>query len=288
MQHGMAAVGDGRFTVNVRAMLKQNAHRGSVLVRGFRLYHITLKAGEWGSSTDWSGNNAWKAVFHLVVAHPPEGGGSKYIYEDPNLPVDEEDVGLDYIFVPSSRGHAELGDEDVLSNKWALGYVVGGNAHFSEMVVLDQRLRGRRRSVLGTTPEQVVAKRSQKCYLMPEFAAWHSLNEISDPLDCVAELFGFPVVDIDDFLNLEDFAAVKEAMAKNEDALVDGLETLTLHVKISDRSKRGRVTMSQLRKVFRRHYDDHHRRVEKKQAELMDMELARMGYIGRGSGQGAY
>ena len=227
-------------------------------------------------------------MFHLVVAHPPQDGGSKVIYEDPNLPVDQEDIGLPYIFVPSSRGHAELNDKEVLSNKWAMGYVVGGNSHFCEMVVLDQRMRGRRRSVLGTTPEQVVAKRSQKCYLLPHFEGWHKLRGISDPIDAVAELFGFPVVDIDDFLNLEDPAAVKEAMSKNEEGLVDGFETLTFGMKMSSIQNRGRATESQLVKVFNTHYDDLYRRVEKKQAEMMDRELARMGYIGRGSGQGAY
>ena len=252
-------------------------------MRGFRLYHINLQPGGWG---DWGGMNAWKATFHLVVAHPPNDGGSKWIYECANLPANEEDVGTPYIFVPSSRGHAELSDEAVLSNKWVLGYVVGGNAHFCEMVILDQKMRGRRRSVLGTTPEQVVAKRSQKCYLMPGFEAWHNARDIDDPVDCVAESMGFPVVDIDASLDLENLANVKSAMANNQEAMVDGLETLTLQMNTAVAHNRGQLTEVDIQKRFFAHYDQIRVRVEKKHATLMDKELARMGYLSQGSGQG--
>lgn len=286
MEHGRCPVGDGRFTSNVRDLLKRNAHRGSVLVRGYRMYHITLKPcmQMWG---DWNGVNAWKASFHIVVAHPPAKGSTKWIYEDPNQPPDEDDIGVPYIFVPSSRGHVELTDEQVLSNKWVIGYVVGGNAHFCEMVVLDQKLRGRRRSVLGTSPEQVISKRAQKCYLMPGFERWHLARDIDDPIDCVAELMGFPVVDIDSSLDIDDLKALKSAMVSNTDALVDGLETLTMQMDMARAHSRGELTDAKMQQLFFDHYDTQLRRIELRQSEIMDKQLARMGYLAQGSAQGS-
>ena len=285
MEHGRSPVGDGQFTANLKALLRCNAHRGSVLVRGFRLYHIALRENdEWG---DWGGQNAWKASFHVVVGHPPAEGSTKWIYECANLPPDEEDIGVPYIFVPSSRGHAELNDEAVLSNKWVMGYVVGGNAHFCEMVVLDQKLRGRRRSVLGTSPEAVVSKRAQKCYLMPGFEKWHRAREIDDPIDCVAESMGFPVVDIDSCLDIDDLKELKAAIADNTDALVDGLETLTMQMTMATQRKHGEITDAQMMECFFDHYDKQRVRIEKRQSDIMDKELARMGYLAQGSGQGS-
>jgi len=285
MTHGRSPVGDGQFTANIKDLLERNAHRGSVLVRGFRLYHINLKPmDKWG---DWGGRNAWKASFHLVVAHPPAEGSTKWIYECANLPPDEDDIGVSYIFVPSSRGHAELSDEAVLSNKWVMGYVVGGNAHFCEMVILDQKLRGQRRSVLGTTPEAVVSKRAQKYYLMPGFEKWHRARALDDPIDCMAESMGFPAVDIDSCLDIDNLKELKSAIANNTDSLVDGLETLTLQMTTAVQHNRKDITDEQMMERFFEHYDRQRIRVEKRQSEIMDKELARMGYLAQGSGQGS-
>ena len=285
MEHGRNPVGEAMFSANLKSLLQRNAHRGSVLVRGFRLYHIQLLEDDgWG---DCKAQNAWKATFHVVVAHPPADGSTKWIYECANLPPDEDDIGLPYIFVPSSRGHAELSDEAVLSNKWVMGYVIGGNSHFCEMVILDQKLRGRRRSVLGMTPEECVSKRAQKCYLMPGFERWHSAREIDDPIDCVAESMGFPVVDIDMCLDIDDMKELKAAIANNADAVVDGLETLTMQMAITVQRSRKEITDEQMTQQFFEHYDKQRMRIEKRQSDIMDKELARMGYLAQGSGQGA-
>jgi|SaaInlV_125m_DNA_1040241.scaffolds.fasta_scaffold04232_6 hypothetical protein len=285
MEHGRGPVGDGQFAANINSLLKRNAHRGSVLVRGFRLHHISLVPND--ERVDWGVQNAWRASFHLVVAHPPPDGSTKWIYECANLPADEEHIGVPYIFVPSSRGHAELSDEAVLSNKWILGYVVGGHAHFCEMVILDQKLRGRRRSVLGTTPEAAVSKRATKCYLLPGFEQWHRARDIDDTMDVVAESFGFPVVDIDSCLDIDNLKDVKAAIANNTDALVDGLETLTMHMTMATQHSQKKITDEEMAMRFFDHYDKRRVRIEKRQSEIMDKELARMGYLAKGSGQGA-
>ena len=286
MNHGRGGVSaSGNFTRNVRNLLEKNAARGSVLVRGFKLMHIRLNQNKWGS---WGGQNAWKASFHLVVAHPPsEEGSSKWVYEDANLPMDEEDIDVPYIFVPSSRGHAELTDEEALSNKWVLGYVIGGNAHFCEMVLADQKLRGRRRSVLGMTPEEAISKRAQKCYLMPLFESWHRLREIQDPMDCVAEQLGFPTVDIDESLDLQNLKAIKLGMNNNSDATVDGHKTLNLQIHTAGAMRRGELSEDQIQELMFKHYDAQYTLVEKRQSVAMDKVLAEMGYLAQGSAQSA-
>ena len=154
------------------------------------------------------------------------------------------------------------------------------------MVVLDQKLRGRRRSVLGTSPEAVVSKRSQKCYLMPGFEKWHREREIDDPIDCVAESMGFPIVDIDSCLDIDNIAELKAAIADNNDALVDGLETLTMQMTMAVQHSQKKITDEQMMQQFFDHYDKQRMRIEKRQSELMDKELVRMGYLSQGSGQG--
>jgi hypothetical protein len=286
MNHGRGGVSaHGQFTRNVRELLSKNASRGSVLVRGFKLMHIRLNQNKWGS---WGVQNAWKATFHMVVAHPPSKEGcSKWVYEDANLPPDNEDIDVPYIFVPSSRGHAELTDEEALSNKWVLGYVIGGNADFCEMVIADQKLRGRRRSVLGTTPEEVISKRAQKCYLMPLFESWYRLREIQDPMECVAEQLGFPTVDIDESLDLQNPKATRLGINNNSDATVDGHGTLNLHNHTAEAMRRGELSEDQIQELMFKHYDAQYMLVEKRQSMAMDKVLAEMGYLAQGSAQSA-
>ena len=275
---------DRQYTSNLCTLLRKSADRGSVLVRGYKLTHIQFKPTDrWGF---WSGDNAWKATFYMVIAHPPsEEGSDKWVYEDPNMPADNEDIGKPYIFVPSSRAHAELDDEQVLSNKWVMGKVLGGNAHFCRIVIADQKLRGRRKSVIGMTPEEVVSKRAQKCYFLTGFQTWHRIREISDPIACVAEQFGFPVVDIDQSLDLQNLKAIKFGVANNQDAMVDGYKSLSLHVSVSSAFGSGAMLATEMEDLFFEHYDEQYALLQKRQSDAMDKALAEMGYMAQGSGQ---
>jgi len=286
LEHGKAEVtSDRQFLQNLRELLARNADRGSVLVRGYKLLHIPLMTDRWGF---WGGDSAWKASFHMVAAHPPaEAGSDKWIYEDASMPAAAEDAGLSYIFVPSSRAHPELTDEQALSNKWVLGYVIGGNAHFCELVIADQKLRGRRRSVLGLTPEEVVSKRAQKTYLMPAFESWHRLREIEEPIECVAEQLGFPVVDVDETLDLQNLKAIKFGMENNQEAAVDGYETLDLQVRTCAALRDGEMTHVQIRETLFKHYDAQYVLMEKRQSAAMDKVLAKMGCFAQGTAQSA-
>jgi hypothetical protein len=270
MAHGC---GEGkRFCPNVAGLLAANAARGSQLVRGYKLAHIPL------TSEQWQGVQAWKATFHMVVAHPPEPPATKWIYEDPNQPFHTEDRGKAYIFVPSSRAHAELCDEEVLSGKWTLGFVVGGNHMFCEMVIADQSLRGRRKSVIALTPERCIAKRMAKVYLMPCFAEWHTARGLREDMDGVAEMMGFPTTDIDDAIDMTDHKAMRTAIQTNPEALVDGMQTLYLMLQHCTTMMEGLISTDEVRVAFFRHYDLQKKTIDDKIARKLEAELGARGF----------
>lgn len=262
-----------RWCHNVSELLAANAARGSQLVRGYKLAHIPLKAEQ------WQGVEGWKATFHMVVGHPPEPPSTKWIYEDPNQPFHSEDREQEYIFVPSARAHAELSDEDVLSGKWTLGFVVGGNPMFCEMVIADQSLRGRRKSVIALTPERCIAKRMGKVYLMPCFAEWHKARELREDMDGVAEMMGFPTTDIDDgAIDMSDHKQMRTAIQTNPEALVDGMQTLYLMLQHCTTMMAGQTTTDDVRVAFFRHYDLQKKVIDEKIARKLEAELAARGF----------
>lgn len=265
-----------RWCANVAELLANNAARGSRLVRGYKLAHIPLKAEQ------WQGVEAWKATFHMVVAHPPTPPSTKWLYEDPNLPFHSDDRGQAYIFVPSSRAHAELSDEDLLNGKWTLGFVVGGNPMFCEMAVADQTLRGRRKSVIGLTPECCIAKRMAKVYLMPCFAEWHKARGFREDMDGIAEMMGFPTTDIDDgAIDMTDHKEMRAAIQSNPEALVDGMQTLYLTLQHCTTMMAGQTSPDEVRVAFFKHYDAQKKIIEEKISRRLESELAARG-LGKG------
>ena len=262
-----------QYCVNIADLLAANAARGSKLVRGYKLAHIPLRAEQ------WQGVNAWKATFHMVVAHPPTPPSTKWIYEDPNQPFHSEDREKEYIFVPSSRAHAELNDDDVISNKWTLGFVIGGNPMFCDLVIADQTLRGRRKSVIGLTPECCIAKRQAKVYLMPCFADWHKARGLREDMDGVAEMMGFPTTDIDDgHIDMTDHKQMRAAIQSNPEALVDGMQTLYLTLQHCTTMMEGQTSAEDVRAAFFKHYDAQKKAIDDKIAHRLEVELSARGF----------
>lgn len=270
MKHGTSS--PRRFCDNVRRLLEASEPRGARLVRGYKLAHIPLMAAQ------WQGCEAWKATFHMVVAHPPIAPATKWIYEDPNAPFHPEDEGHDFIFVPSSRAHAELNDEQVLGGKWTLGFVVGGNPHFCELVIADQTLRGRRKSVIGRTPEQCIAKRMAKVYLMPCFAGWHKSRQLREEIDGVAEMMGFPISDVDEALDMTDHKQMREAILNNPEALVDGMQTLHLMFEHCTKLYSGLETTDDVQNAFFKHYDAQKKAIDDKIERQLNVTLSSRGF----------
>ena len=219
--------GDSRTPCrNIRELLEKHADTGAKVVRGFRM--LTNPVGE----VEWEGmdrGNIWKAVFHLVVAHPPKDSSvsSKWIYECATTTESPEDQHSEFIFVPSSRAHSELNDEQVLSGEWLLGVVVGGNPICLQAIFKDNQTRGRERSLIAETPERCIAKRSITFRIFPHFKSWFDDRKRKMTLEATAEFFGFPIIDAATKRNHPEVDYFKgqnliEALDLNTNKLVDG------------------------------------------------------------------
>ena len=167
----------------------RNEHENSFFVRGWKLYTISL------SRVAFS-HDAWMALFHVVLAVPSDDGVT---FLCPNISHNEGDKNKPFIFLPSSLAHAELRESDVFSNKFILGGVVGGNSTFAQMYVRDQKMRGRRKSVIGISPETTVSKQKTRVFLYPFFEKWFSLRAPDQDqfltMSAMGELMGFPTDD---------------------------------------------------------------------------------------------
>ena len=245
---------------NTRELLAANADRGSVLVRGYRLLTVPLE-GE-----AWIGKNlgaVWKAVFHVVVAHPPSDPdrSSKWIYECATAPEDNADRGKPFLFVPSSRAHTELTDAQLLSGHWFLGLIVGGNEMFCRLVEIDNAGRGREKSMVCTSPERCIAKRRVNFFFFPNFRQWFLQKKRHMPYESMAELLGFPCADAAEQVahpevDFFDGANMAAALKLNTNAIVDGgRRSLDLHYECLQGLILGHQSFDHARARWFQHYD---------------------------------
>ncbi len=234
-----AGTGDPvEWDTNLRALLKVP---GATLVRGFKLYKMPVDLEHWGEP-------AWFATTHTVVANTTKSG--TLVYTGPTANEDEP-----YLFVPSSRAHRDLTDEQLISGHWISGSVVGGHPRFCEAFVLHAQTRGRQYSVIATTPEALVAKRNVFVHFLPHYKAWYRQRNHAEGMEILAEMMGFPIYNKGDDIDEEDMIAAYNAMAENPEAYVNGLVGLKLQLTSQQQLMRGQVTVEQVRQTFFAHYD---------------------------------
>mgnify|MGYP001162833134 CR=1 FL=1 len=252
------------YSQNVAEVIKA---RGGRLVRGWKLYTIPLRK-------DLFGQDSFKGEFHIVAGIPSSGTHETYV--DPNRASDPEDQFSEYIFMPSSRAHAELSDEEVLSGKYLFGTVVGGEPTFAAAAVADHRVRGRRKAVIGTSCEEVIASRRVKTLLYPLFWNWYELKEDPKPLgldcDSLGELMGFPVCDVDTAVDVADAEAMVEMIEQNrKGAILNGKETFKLFIQFRKMMAREKLTAEEIKKIWCSHYDS--RVLDLQRAVTDDLEV---------------
>jgi hypothetical protein len=245
-------------------LLERHAKDGAVLVRGYRMITIPL------SNTEWVGQECgdlWKAVFHLVVAHPPKNPevSSKWIYEcasaSEKAALGHED-DAPFLFLPSSRAHAELTDEQVLSGDWLLGVVIGGNRIFCDLVVADNGTRGRERTMVQLSPEDCIAKPRLVFYHFPHFFQWFQNKKRAMSPDSMRELMGFPCVTAADQsmqpnADLFEGELMLAALERNTSGLIDG-GRLSFHLQNECLRAlyNAELTVDQVRAKWFAHYDN--------------------------------
>jgi hypothetical protein len=230
------------------------AFPGSTLLRGWRMMVVPVDLGERPEKAAV----VWKAIFHVVVAHLPKTEGAKARYEIPsNWHAPEE-----YIFLPSSRAHAELTDVDVLSGHWHFGVVLGGSRVISDVVEADNSARGKEKSMICSTPERCIAQRRQVFGFFPCFKEWYQQKPRTFTQEALAELFGFPCVDLGKRLeNIEtnyfDERHMRDAIENNTTYLVDGGRTsVHLQSRLLKELYEGNTSIEEVTAVWMEHYEE--------------------------------
>ena len=237
----------------------------AVLVRGYRLYKLSVDLGHWGEP-------AWLALTHMVVATVSESGN--VVYEDPTELGEEEE----YVFVPSDRAHRDLTTEELLSNRWLLGSVVGGNPRFCEAFVIHEEAYGRQRSLVAASPEELVAKANVFVRMMPHFMEWYKLRGYTCGMETQAELMGAPVFDIGAEVGEHDALAAYNAAVCNPEAYADGVAGLKLELKCRQQLMRGEITIDDVKTLFFAHFDSCARIVRDAQTQRLTERLQAAGF----------
>ena len=242
---------------NLQQLLESS---NGTVVRGFKLFKLAVDGAHWRAP-------AWLATAHVVIATVSPSGTT--VYTDPNCHTG--DTG-EFIFVPSARVHSELSDAQLLSGEWHTGNVVGGGVKFCEAFVEYEQLQGRARSVVATSVDALVAKPRVTVRLFPHFTEWARVRKIEHSVDDLAEMMGAPVFPCGESLDAEvedDAIDLYAAVAKNEEACVDGLCGLKLELKCRNMLLRGELSVAEARGMFFEHFDQAYdrTRVSKKVSE---------------------
>lgn len=127
---------------NIRDALK--THPKATPVRGYRILFVRLQDDDW----------VVKAVFHVVLSHASKDPAVPDRYECVTDHYnDVGDAKNGFLFVPSSRAHANLTDDEILSGKWCFGTVLIGCDAFCEWLISHMQVQGRMKSIVGRSPE---------------------------------------------------------------------------------------------------------------------------------------
>ena len=176
---------------NVKDALEK--HPNSRPVRGYKLLWVQLHNGEY----------AIKAVFHMVVAHPPSLGlGKTTSSKNENFEcvtahyIEERDKGKGFVFVPSSRAHANLTDKEIMSGQWCMGIVIIASDLFANELISHMEVQGRMKSIMAKTPESCLAKRNVITILPAVMGRWISKRFPQEDEVALAELMGMPTEEL--------------------------------------------------------------------------------------------
>ena len=237
---------------------------GATAVRGFKLYKLAVDMDHWKEP-------AWLATTHVVVSTVSSSGN--VVYTDPTACEDGQ-----YIFVPSGRAHPDLSNEQLLSGQWLAGSVVGGNPRFCQAFTIYEQLHGRQRSVVGVSPEQLVAKRNVFVRMMPHFVEWYRARGHTNGLETQAELMGAPVFCVGTEVDDHDALAAYNAMVDNPESYVHGVLGLKLELKCRQQLMRGELSVEDVKSVFFAHFDSCAHIVHAEQARQLTEKLQTCGF----------
>ena len=261
--------GDGARGIWLANLVRLLESSGGTLVRGFALYEVPLDKAQWREP-------AWRCTFHMVVQTTLPSG--KVVYTDPNAAMNADDQDSLYIFVPSSRAHAELNDAQLLSNHWITGSVIGGNRTFCEAMVIDQKTRGRRWSVIGLTPETLVAKPNVKVKMLPYFGTWIKTRGVPEDPKSLGELMGMATYPYGAEVDESDPVAAYDAVSTNAESYISGLDGLKLEMSCRKQLLAGTISLIDVQDKFFEYFDETYGLVRHLQTEAVNHRRALAGF----------
>jgi hypothetical protein len=193
-----------------------------------------------------------------------------------------------YVFVPSSRAHAELTDAQLLSGDYLFGQVLGGDPYYVEALVRHLRISGRKSSLVGPTPESFRALPRVTISLFPHFAEFVQREHPARDLETLAEQLGFPIRSIhdplhsgqlvDDLINHD----VEEVVARhtqkdNPFAVLDGTITFAFTQQTYYDRLEGRISEQTEVERFFDHYRNQVLKLDALLRQRAERENAKMG-----------
>lgn len=181
---------------NVRDALAR--HPGTSMARGYKMKVIHGDDGDWVVS----------AYSHVVIRHATGR------YECVTATTHSSSTQT-YVFVPSSRMHPMLTDDQLLSGRWILGYVLIGSDRVCNRMIAEAKVFGRLRSVVARTPEECVGRPMIVSYLPICFQEWATDRFGGTDQVSLGELMGMPTVDTNE--NKNRFSTQLELMRRMVD-----------------------------------------------------------------------
>ena len=174
---------------NVRAVMDRYAAAGVSVraARGWKMFGMVVGGRIIG----------WRAAFHIVVEHLDPAQREKRIYEcaTPHPWGGKEP----FIFLPSSRAHAEVSDGALLNDddRLQFGVVFGCNPEASVLkastIYVNRVLEiAKKHLPAGKLPEEVVSRDLHPCCIPPLFEEWCAERHPDMNVHTVAMLMGFP------------------------------------------------------------------------------------------------
>ena len=158
------------------------------IVRGFRVYRTRNKNCI---------QDTWKAEYHVILAHPPNESGFQK-WEDVTSVYHHTTQPIKCLFVPSSRAHQDLTDEEILNGDYVLHTctIYGGEdtaavtRHIALLKSEDER------TPVGTKPEECHFEYCHKAIVPLVFKIWMKERNLHtrEQVEPLADLFGLPVV----------------------------------------------------------------------------------------------
>ena len=157
-----------------------------------------------------------------------------------------------------------------------MGSVLLGDARLCSAVLAYEQTRGRRASLVASTPEALVAKRRVAVSLLPHFGTWLRLRAIDEDPETLGEMMGMPVHAPGTEADASDAVASYQAVAANPESYVPGILGLQLELECRERLLAGTVTVDRVKTLFFAYYDDTHRAMRQAQMDAATTRLSQL------------